>query len=248
MNFNQENIALIIVIIVFFSIIVFVYGNELNEDIYSMMFTLPIAICAVMAFTLSVKYKKVPKFCLGHIFLGISMTFFVLAEISWIIFSHLNLDQYPSLIDIFYSLYFLFAILHPISVLKFFQSKPQKKHYALVGGIVGLSLLLYVVFTPALEGFETWIVGIHFIAMSSTLLGVAIVATILLNKRQVFPFWIVLAISFFINCLADLHYYSSENWSEWQITDFVNVMWFTSNMVMVYALLQHRRMYHILKS
>lgn len=248
MNYNYENIIIFALIIIIFSIIITVYGDSLDEDVYAMMFTLPVGVTVIMAFSLSKKYKTVPKFCLSHFVLGISMTFWALAELSWILFAHWNLDQYPSLVDGFYSVYFLFAILHPISILRFFEVKVKKVHYLIVIGTIASVIGAYVLFTPPLDGIITWIVGIHFIGMSSTLLGVTIVTTILLRKHKVFEFWILLAIAFTINCLGDLYYYSSENWSDWKISDPVNIIWFTSVVIIVYALLQHRRMYHALSS
>lgn len=235
-------------IVVLFSYVTLQHGNEINEYIFSMMMVVPLAIASYLSFYLSRKYKKVPKFCLGHILLGLSMAFYVMAEVSWIVFGEFGMDQYPSFVDVLYTLYMLFALLHPISILRFFGARLKKIHYGIISGTVIITLIIYTLYAEPLEGIETWLMGFHFVGIASTTLGVILVTTILLKNRQVFPFWVLIGIAFVVNILSDLHYYSAENWSDWQQSDWVNVLWFTSTMIIIYALLQHRRMYHVLKS
>lgn len=243
---NVETIAIFSAIIICFGIIIFNYGDQIPEEVYSILFTFPLGVAAILSFSLFRLYRDVPRFCYSHLVLCIAMIFFVIAETIWIVLAYFGTYPYPSPADVAYGLYFGFLILYPTLILKFFETKPKIEHHAVVAATVAVCLTLYMVFTPQSEGFWVWLNGLIFIAMSSTLLGVTVMTTLLLRNRQVFAFWIILGVAFLINCLADLHYYSSENWSDWEVSDFVNIMWFISSIMVIYALLQHKRMYHAL--
>lgn len=247
MKVSWDIVPLFILAVVFFSILV-IYYNTLPEEIFSMIYVFPITAASLMSFSLARKYKKISNFCVGHIFLGISMMAYVLAEILWVVWFGFDEGPYPSIIDIFYLIYAIFAILHPIAILKFFEIRPKRVHYVMFGGIVVTAVSAYCYFSYGVEDLSSFYMGFVFVTLSSILLGSTMLTILSTRGRQIFRVWIIIGISFLINCLTDLHYYTMENFKDWDIGYLGNITWFVSQILLVYALIEHRNKYRVLQN
>lgn len=247
MKKSFDTISLFVLAIVFFSIIVIFYHDTIPEAVYSMIYIFPIVAASLMSFILAKKYQRIPNFCVGHIFLGISMLAYVFAEITWIIIVGVEESPYPSIVDIFYIIYAIFAILHPIAILKFFGIKPKKSHYLLFVAIIAVSLLLYCWFSTGAENEESYLFGFVFVGLSSILLGSTVLTILSIRGRQIFRVWIIIGVAFLVNSITDIPYYIMENFGNWDIGYWGNITWFISQILLVYALLEHRNKYRVLQ-
>jgi len=65
MNFSKENILVLSIFGIFFSLIVFFYANEIHEDVYGMIYVSPIIVGVVLSLSLALHYKKSRSFYCG---------------------------------------------------------------------------------------------------------------------------------------------------------------------------------------
>lgn len=245
--FDKENIAIFVLFVTLFSIIVLVYGDDTNEDVFALIYTTPIIVIAIMSLSLSKKYRKIAHFCYGHLVLGLAFVSEIFAELTWRLMDYMNMPQYESYPDIFYVIYGLFLIAHPWIIMRHFKVKPSKMAWLLFAlcMVVGVGLYYFISF-DYLDS-DSFMFGLGFIILTNTLLGSVIVAMLTLRGTEIFKVWVLLGIAFFINAAADIYYYASENFSDWQQSDFVNIVWFTGYIIIIYALLEHRYKYSLVK-
>jgi len=241
--FNKENIILLSYFALFFGIIVLVYGDEVPEDVYAIIYTTPLVVIVIMSLSLSRRYKKIAYFSYGHVLLGLSYLAHLLAEITWRLMDYLQLPQYPSYPDIFYAASAIFLICHPWIIMRHFKVKPKRTAWLLFAlCIVGGNLLYVTLSIDSLDSDSFWL-GFGFVTLATTMLGSTAVAIVTLHGTKIFRVWILLGVAFFVNALADIYYYSSENSADWEQGDIVNVVWFTAYILIIYALTEHRYKY-----
>lgn len=248
MNFTCDNIAILGIAVIFYALFILFYADSMHADIAIMIYVLPVIAASIMSYSLSKRYKKIPHFRLGYLFLSVSMGAYAIADILWIILGNLGLEQYPSLTDIFYASYFIFAILHPLAILKFFEVTPKLSHFILFGIIIIGSITTYCIFSHEAAGQDSFYVGLFFVSLTSTLFGVSVVTILSLRGRQIFKVWVIIGIAFLINSITDIHYYISENYKDWSVGDWENIAWFVAQILIVYALLEHRQKYRVLQN
>ncbi len=243
--FIKENIIIFTLLVVFFSIIVLIYGDVIHEDVYAIIYTTPIIIIAIMSLSLSKKYRKIAHFCYGHMILGFAFIFQILAEFTWRLMGYNNLQQYESYPDIFYLCYGILLILHPWVIMRHFKVKPTKIAWLIFLLCVVTGIGIYNIISIDYLDSPSFLFGLGFVILTSVLLGSVIIAILTLRETKIFRIWILLGIAFFINATADIYYYASENFSDWQQNDLVNIVWFIGYIIIIYALIEHRHKYSI---
>lgn len=247
MKIKWDVVCLCVASVAFFSVIVTQFSETIPEEVYSMIYIFPLLGVAIISFTLSKKYRKIKEFCLGHSVLGAAMVFYIIAEVCWIVLGWYDYTQYPSVYDIFFALFSIFAIIHPLVIMRFFQIKPKRNHMILLVGIITSVLILYVAVVGEIKDPQSYYTGLAFMGLSSTLLAVSIVTILSLRGRQIFRVWILIGIAFLINCIADFHYYIMENFKDWTIGDWENIGWFIANIILLYAVIEHKNKYRVLQ-
>jgi len=248
MSYTFDNIAVLSIAVLLYGLIILFYAESVPEDVLTMIFLMPLFAATIMSFSLSQHYRKIVAFQRAYILLGLSTLFYAIAEILWVLLGHLGLVQYPSSVDIFYTGYFIFAILHPIAILKFFDIRPKRQHLLLFFGIVALALFLYFSYSYEKIYEESYYYGIFFVTLTSIQFGVSVLAILSLQGRQIFKVWVLIGVAFAINSITDIHYYISENYKDWSVGDWENIAWFVAQIMIVYVLLEHRKKYKALQS
>jgi len=244
-DLTLENIAIFAIFVVLFSTVVLFYHNETPEDVYAMIYMTPMFIVAIMSLSLARRYRKIAHFYYGHIVLGIGITFMILAEITWRLMDYWNLPQYQSFPDIFYLAYGVTLIFHPWIIMRHFKVKPKKIAWLIFAVCVVGGNGIYTVISIDYLDADSFYFGLGFATLTNILLGSTVIAIITLHGTKIFRVWILLGVAFFINAAADLYYYSSENFSDWHQGDLVNIAWFIGDIVLIYALMEHRYKYSI---
>jgi len=244
MNFHKENIILLSIFGIIFGLVVFFYSDTTHEHVYSMIYLAPIILCVIISIHISRRYKKSQYFSLGFLFLGISMSFLLAAELTWGMMPYLQLSQYESYPDIFYVGYSIFSLIFPLYILKHYKIHLQTIHYLLVLLIVTIAILSYIILSDIpFDMSSSFVLGLLFVVLSSGMLGISLVALSTLYNTKVFHIWYIIVFSFFINLIADIVYYASENITNWQSDNWVNFVWFIGYLVMIFALGEQRHVY-----
>ncbi len=83
--------------------------------------------------------------------------------------------------------------------------------------------------------------GIIFIAGASTTLGFAILGAKIFRQGAIGVAWLLLVIGILINAIGDVWYYHLEIFGEYFDAHPVTVIWYVSNLLMIYALYKHQK-------
>lgn len=227
----------------FFSLIVLLYSDEIHDDIYAMIYVSPTIITIFLSFSLSRKYKKSGFFSYGHLVLGLALTALLLAEITWILMNYLDFSQYKSYPDIFYFLYNILLLSHPYIIMKYFNVKPSQTAWSLFILCIVVGNGSYLIFSDGYTDIESFTFGLIFVTLTNAIIGSTIMAVLTLKGTKIFRVWILIGVSLTINAIADIYYYASENFSDWQPSDPVNIIWFIGYIILLYALIEHIPIY-----
>jgi len=242
-NFHKENIVILSLFGIFFGIIVLFYSDYIHDDVYAMIYTSPIIVCVVISISLFYRYKKSHNFSFGFLFLGLAMLSLLIAEMMWVLMSYLEIPQYESYPDIFYLGYAILSLVFPYFILKHYKIQLNAIHYLTILLITVMGILLYIVLSTDSTNFFSFSLGLVFVVLTSLLTGISIVTLITLRNTKIFKVWIIIVFSFFISAGTDIWYYVSENTQDWSPGDFVNIIWFVSYLIMIFALGEQRYSY-----
>jgi hypothetical protein len=210
-----------------------------------------ISIVAVLAITTSLMivlvlhyWNKSKEFATAYIFLTLSLASYTIAELLWGYFDSIGSETYPSLADLFYGLYFVNAILFCITFI--WNKRCCMPFYIKITGIVigTITFSLYLGLSANYLDYDTFVTGTIMMALSSILMGVAVTAALIILKNPKLRIvWIMYGIAFVGNSIADIFYYSTENMGVYQYTDWTNIMWFGTILLIFYGGFIHNYLY-----
>jgi hypothetical protein len=243
--FDSENIFIFGIFVVFFSIIVLFYSEQVHENVYGLIYMAPIVVITIMSFSLAYKYKKVTCFFIAHLVLGLAFTSHLVAELLWLLMGFWEIPQYESYPDIFYILYGMFLITHPWIILKHFKVKPSKIAWLALTLLIIGGNGIYCILSIDYFDSDSFYFGLGFVTLTSILIGSAIIAILTLHGTKIFRVLVIIGIAYTINAIADIYYYASENFTDWTQGDYVNIIWFIGYVVLIYGLMEHRYKYSI---
>jgi len=205
-----------------------------------------LSITAVGALSLVYYFKnnKANRLKTFYTFISLSIMFYVLAEISWAWLESLHINPYMNIPDVFYALYFIFGIRACISL---FWCRIQliPKYYKIIPAIITLlGLLSYVLLSLEQYGTTTFWFGFMMMILSASLLGCATLATLTVRKApKLGLIGSLFGIAFLANSLGDIFYYAAENTGSYVITDWYNIVWAGTPLILIYAMIRHRFLY-----
>jgi len=242
-NFHKENLLILFIFGILFGIIVFFYSDSVHENVYGMIYVTPIIICIVMSLSLYIHYKKSHNFSLAFLFLGLSTLSLLIAEILWILMPYLGISQYESYPDIFYFGYNIFSLVFPWFILKHYKICFNAFHYIIILLITISGVFIYIILSNSELESSSFVLGLLFVSLTSILIGISIVTMTTLKNTKIFRVWIIIMFSFFISGISDIWYYASENVGDWEPSNWVNIVWFVSYLIIIFALGQQRHSY-----
>ena len=169
---------------------------------------------------------------------------YAIAEVLYYTFDLiLGIEPYPSIADVFFFLLYPFALGHLLLNIKFFNTKVSSIQKIWLAAIP-ISFIVIYSFMSFLELDEPnfdYYYGIIFIAGSSTTLGFAILGAKIFQQGAIGVAWLLLVIGILINAIGDVWYYHLEIFGEYFDAHPVTVIWYVSNLLMIYALYKHQK-------
>ena len=170
---------------------------------------------------------------------------FFLAEVSYLIYDLvLGIDPYPSIADVFFFAWYPLAMIHLVLNIKFFAPKFSigSKILLVVIPTVIISVWAISAYTELGETNFDFYFGLLFIIASSITLSFGILAATIFRQGVMGVAWLILVIGIMSNTIGDVWYYYIEIFGEYSLLHPVNVFWYASIWVTVYALLKHRNL------
>jgi len=187
---------------------------------------------------------KSREFTISYIFLAVSIGSYAVAEILWGYFDSVGIDTYPSIAEIFYISYFINGILFCITFIW------DKKHciplYIKAVGILFAVIIFssYLILSQNNLTSEVFGISTFMMGLSSILIGSAVTASLIISKNpKLKKVWIMYGVAFVGNSIVDIFYYSGENAGMFQYTDWANIMWFGTILLIFYGGFMHNYLY-----
>ena len=197
-------------------------------------------ITGLLAFWLSFRYQK---FFWPFTFLAISFLAYGLAELVFYLLDTYGIQPYGSIADIFYTFYFVFAILHVVATLRNLRIKYDLKHMILAMMLFGGLIVIYILVTFYENEviIDRFLFGGIFVTMASTLAAFALIALLKCMNTILMKSWMVIGISLITVSFTDVWYYTQENITGYQYGQFplMDILYFTSDLLMIVGLIYH---------
>ena len=242
----KENIMILVLFGILFGIIVFFYADDTPDDVYGMIYISPIIVCIVLSFSLFKHYKKTRSFSYGFFFVGLSHLSLLVAELLWLVMPYLGMTQYESYPDIFYLGYAVCSLVFPWFILRHYKIRLSLIQYLLILLITIIGISSYITLSYGMWDYSpSFGLGFVFAVLTSALAGVSIVTMFALKNTKMFLVWKLIVFSFFMTTIADIWYYASENTVDWSPSDWTNIVWFASYLIMIFALCEQNYSYII---
>ena len=235
------------------------YALTSDAFIYAFSMFIPLIVSA-FAFLTSRRYSGALVYSKAYVMLGIAFILMFLAELTYFVYEQiLDLDPYPSIADVFFFVFYPLIIAYLIINLKFFAPKLSKSGLAFIIGMPIIATLTYVYFIIApyatdtvlsdftifeiIEDFGSFdfYYGIIFIAAASVTLGLAIHTAKIFRGGLIGTAWLILVVGIILNLVGDTWYYYSEVTTGYSLSDPVNLCWYSSYLLILYALYKHKK-------
>jgi hypothetical protein len=235
--------------------------HALSSDalIYGFSMIIPVSV-SIFAFSTSRRYSGTLVYSKAYVMLGVAFLLMFFAELTYFIYEQiLDLDPYPSIADVFFFVFYPLIIAYLIINLKFFAPKISKSGLALIIGMPIIATISYVYFIISpyvtdntlteyglfgiIEDFGSFdfYYGIIFIAAASITLGFAIHTAKIFRGGLIGTAWLILVLGIILNLVGDTWYYYSEVTTGYSLSDPVNLCWYSSYLLILYALYKHKK-------
>lgn len=227
--------------------IYFTINNLSEDDAGTLIFILSVGIAAtvsIVSFIVSRRYWQTQVFGKAYFSLGVAFLSYAVAEILYYTFELiLGIPGYPSVADIFFFALYPFALGHLIINIKFFITKFSLRSKLLIA-VIPLVFVVTYAFASLAELEEPnfdFYYGIIFILGASTTLSFATFGVTVFRKGVLGVAWFLLVIGILINAIGDVWYYYLEIFGAYYDAHPVTVVWYVSNLMMIYALYKHQK-------
>ena len=196
----------------------------------------------IVALIVAKRYWGSEVFGRSYTALGIAFLVLFAGDTTYVYYQYvLDEDPYPSIADVFFLAFPVFALYHLITNIRYFKRNVGIPSKILVGSITILITLSYAYFSfeDLGEANFDFYFGTLFVATSSLILSHAVLGASVFRQSVLGTAWLLLAIGIFIFTVADVWYYYLELFGLFDISHPTNTLWVLSNMVIIYALYKH---------
>jgi len=251
---NPINYKILVLIfagaLTFQSILYFIPESESEKYdliISIVSFVNPLA-TSIASFVIWRRYGGTLVFGRAYFFLGMAYFMVFSAELTYLIYDLvLNIDPYPSIADVFFFALYPFTLIHLILNIKFFKLKILQTEKKLLFIIPIFIIITYVLSSilSANGNAEDYIsfdffYGLIFAIGSGITLSFAILGAKIFREGALGTVWLLLVIGILVNTIGDVWYYHLEIFGEYDLMHPVNIFWYSSYWLMVYALYRHK--------
>ena len=244
---DYKLIALIIGITISIQFFITLIPSEEDADnLVSIISIINPLAASTVSFIVAHRYKGTQVFGRAYLSLGIAFLMVGLAEITYVIYeTFLGLDPYPSIADVFFFLLYPFTLIHLILNIRFFKPKIDSitKVWMTLIPIAIFSIYVFSSFEEFGEANFDFYYGNIFIVGSSITLTVAILGARVFRQGILGKAWLLLVIGIFFTTTGDVWYYYLEVFELYDLYHPVNVFWYASYWIIVYALIKHKEIF-----
>lgn len=225
---------------------------EIQEDISYLSMAQPL-IVSFASFFVAHRYGLSQVFGKSYLILSIAYFAYFLAEFIYYAYDLIyGVDPYPSIADVFFFAVYPLVSLHIIINFRFFKSKTGLMQNAL---FIAIPIIIFTAYTTvALEeygGFEEIIsddestfdffYGLIFVAGAAVTLSLAALGALVFRGGMLGVVWVLLLCGVLAFTIGDTWYYYLELFEEYDLYHPVNLFWYASYWIIIYALIKHSK-------
>ena len=218
---------------------------EVEEDLEISIIAISLSsqiITGIAALIVARKYRGTKVFGRSFLFLAAAFFSVALGEIIYNVYLFVfDLDPYPSIADVFFFLLYPFSLAHLLININFFKVETSFKSIALITAFALSIILTYAFFAYGVIGeFDIdFFYGLIFISGASVITSVGIYGAIVVRKIPLGRAWILLVGGILLGTLGDVWYHYLEILGSYDTSHPVNLLWYSSYLVIIYSLYKH---------
>jgi len=261
---NWYVISIIFIIIVAYDIANSVEPSIEGEfDFFEITRMLGFLAVALFSFVVAKRYWGSSVFGKAYLALAIGYTFYFFGDLLWYVYEigYQIENPYPYFPDIGYFGFYPFAIYHLKTNVHYFKRKldtNQKQILFLIpfgtaliftigslipfdasSGIVSLKILPMPVHDQTF--FIEFFTGLAYIVATTVTFVYAIIGAQVFQTGQLSTAWRLILVGIGLNTVADIHYYFTELFGDYDRTNPVHGIWMASTIILCYALYKHMK-------
>ncbi len=245
-SFNYKAFVGIAILVISFHIGINYFIPEDYSDTAVSIFSMfvPLAL-AIIGFTVVRNYHGTAVFGRAYLALSIGYLSIFFAEVTYAVYDIVyNIEPYPSIADIFFFLLYPLLLTYLFMNIRFFSPKlgNKSKIWIILMPIlvlIGYSLVSISQDVGVLE-FDFYY-GVIFVYTATLTLAVAVVGASIFKQGVIGKAWLILVIGILLNNIGDIWYYNLELFGEYDLVHPVNMFWYSGYLVVMYALLKHKK-------
>ncbi|QLH06917.1 histidine kinase [Nitrosopumilus ureiphilus] len=243
-NINYKIILGIICAVIVFHIYVNYFSTaDDSETIISIFsFLNPLAV-SIASFIVAIKYIDAGVYRKASISLGFAYLMIFLGEITYLIYDlFLDIDPYPSIADVFFFLQYPLTLVYVILNIRFFSSfsNKYKAWVIILPSIILISYSINALNEYGEAGFDFYY-GLIFVSSAGVLLAFSILGATIFRDGLLGKAWMILVIGILTITIGDIWYYYLELIGEYDLSDPVNLFWYSGAWIIIYALYKHKK-------
>lgn len=202
----------------------------------------PLAV-SICCFIISKMYGNSKVFGKSYFLLGMG---FFSTFIGEVVFFHyvdsLGYEEYEILGESIIFISYPLMMAHIIINIRYFTEKLKKYQKFLLISIPIVIILGYSIITGiAVVDIEEFYYYLIFVSASSIVLGLAVVAFTLFRQSVLISAWFVLLIGIVVGTIGDILYNYAYTLGIYSFSDFSNILWIVSPLIIIYALYKHQK-------
>jgi hypothetical protein len=228
---------------------------EEGYDYAELPLTLLYAVSALAAFLIAKRYWGSEVFGKAYLSLGIAFAAVFVAEIIWNYYEViLQIYPFPSIADVFYFGLYPFTLYHLIKNCRYFKRKWEFRTkiflisfpvviIAIYSAVSLSELSVEAVITNEDDAAISFFYTLIFVGGAANTTTFAILGIMVFRQSAIASAWALLAGAIFLNDVADFWYYYVEIFGLWERTHPTMSMWLLSNLLVIYSLYKHKKIF-----
>ncbi len=239
---NYKILLLILGTVILFQVYLEYLASEWFLDNFITLLLLPASFLTGCSSLFVAKKHGTSKFALAFYSLAVGFFSVSIAEILYYYyFQIIHIDPFPSIADVFFFALYPFMMIHFILNINFYQNKSTLKSKI---GMISLAILIISIYAYfAFDSFGSFNIdffyGLIFVSGAACITSVGLYGAIVVRKIPLGRSWFLLVTGIVIGTIADVWYYALELMDAYTFDHIINLMWYTSYLIMIYALYKH---------
>ncbi len=238
---NYKIILLIVGITVFFQVSLYYIDSEENRNliIYVVSIINPL-VASFASFLVAKRYTSSKTFSRAYYALGFGYVCATLGEIIYVVYVVLELETFPSIVDVFFFGLYPFVLAHLIINIRFF--KPKIKSLELLWMALIPLVVVSIYITSSFEGDADlpFYFGVIYVLEPAIVLPLAILGAKTFRGGVIGNAWLVLVLAIITLTIGDVWYSYIEIFDHYDLLHPVNMFWYAGYWIVVYALYKHK--------